>query len=85
MKLPPCESKTQLIPDFPIGWYSVARGRELIDGEVRRVYAFDRELALYRTRTGKAVGVDAFCPQLGADRGFNGRVVGVGLRCPFHG
>ncbi len=85
MSLPVCESKTQLIPNFPIGWYSVGRGHELIDGEVRRVYAFDRELALYRTRSGKAVVTDAFCPHLGAHLGVNGRVVGESIRCPFHG
>ncbi len=85
MVLPVCESKTQLIPDFPIGWYSVGRGHELIDGEVKRVFAFDRELALFRTRSGKAVVTDAFCPHLGAHLGVNGRVVGESIRCPFHG
>ena len=81
----PCESKGDFQLPVPIGWYSVARGRELGVGEVQRVYAFDRELALFRTREGKAVLLDAFCPHLGAHLGVEGRVVGESIRCPFHG
>jgi len=80
-----CESRLEHTLPFPIGWFSVARGSELGRGEVRRVYAFDRELALFRTRAGKAVLLDAFCPHLGAHLGVEGRVVGESIRCPFHG
>lgn len=80
-----CESRTQVTPFFPIGWYSIERGRNLLDGEVKAVTVFDRELALYRSRSGKAMVTDAFCPHLGAHLGVNGRVVGEDLRCPFHG
>lgn len=80
-----CESKTNTTPEFPMGWYSVARSQELLVGEVKRVHAFDREFALYRTRSGKAVLQDAFCPHLGAHLGVEGRVIGESLRCPFHG
>ncbi len=85
MSIPPCESKKPMVLDVPIGWYSVARGHELAAGEVKRVFAFDRELALFRTRNGQAAVVDAFCPHLGAHLGVEGRVVGESLRCPFHG
>lgn len=85
MSLPACESKTQITPFFPIGWYSIARGSELRDGEVKAVTVFDRELALYRSRSGLAVVTDAFCPHLGAHLGHEGRVVGESIRCPFHG
>lgn len=80
-----CESKTNSTPDFPMGWYSVARSHELLVGEVKRVQAFDRELVLYRTRSGAAVLQDAFCPHLGAHLGVEGRVIGESIRCPFHG
>lgn len=80
-----CESRTNTTPDFPMGWYSVARSHELLVGEVKRVQAFDRELALYRSRSGVPVLQDAFCPHLGAHLGVEGRVVGESLRCPFHG
>jgi len=68
-----------------MGWYSVARSHELAIGEVKPVKAFDRELVLYRTRSGEAVVQDAFCPHLGAHLGHKGRVVGESIRCPFHG
>lgn len=85
MSLGVCESKIQVGPSFPIGWYSVARSRDLVNGEVMPISVFDRELALYRTRSGKAVITDAFCPHLGAHLGVEGRVVGENIRCPFHG
>ena len=80
-----CESKTNTTPDFPMGWYSVSRSQELLVGEVKAVQAFDRELVLYRTRSGKPALQDAFCPHLGAHLGVEGRVVGESLQCPFHG
>ncbi len=80
-----CEGKTNTTPDFPMGWFSVERSHELAVGEVKAVKAFDRELVLYRTRAGRAVLQDAFCPHLGAHLGQGGRVVGESIRCPFHG
>jgi phenylpropionate dioxygenase-like ring-hydroxylating dioxygenase large terminal subunit len=80
-----CESKTNTTPEFPMGWFSVARSRELLVGEVKQVEAFDRELVLYRTRSGVPALQDAFCPHLGAHLGVKGRVVGESIRCPFHG
>ena len=81
----PCEAKTNTTPDFPMGWFSVARANELSIGGVKRVVAFDRELALYRTESGVPVVQDAFCPHLGAHLGVDGRVVGERIQCPFHG
>jgi phenylpropionate dioxygenase-like ring-hydroxylating dioxygenase large terminal subunit len=80
-----CESKDQAPLPFPMGWYSVERGHNLLKGQVKPIYAFDRELVLYRTREGQAVVLDAFCPHLGAHLGYGGRVIGEDLRCPFHG
>lgn len=85
MSLEPCESTTDVGLELCIGWFSVARTDELKIGTVQRVKAFDRELALYRTRSGVAVVQDAFCPHLGAHLGVEGRVVGESIRCPFHG
>ncbi len=80
-----CESKDQAPLPFPMGWYSVERAHNLLKGQVKAIYAFDRELVLYRTREGQAVVLDAFCPHLGAHLGHGGRVIGEDLRCPFHG
>jgi phenylpropionate dioxygenase-like ring-hydroxylating dioxygenase large terminal subunit len=80
-----CESRTNTTPEFPMGWFSVSRSQELLVGEVQQVQAFDRELVLYRTRSGEAVLQDAYCPHLGANLGVDGRVVGESIRCPFHG
>lgn len=80
-----CESQTNSTPEFPMGWYSVERSHLLAIGEVKPVQAFDRELVLYRTRSGKVALQDAFCPHLGAHLGHEGRVVGETVRCPFHG
>jgi phenylpropionate dioxygenase-like ring-hydroxylating dioxygenase large terminal subunit len=68
-----------------MGWYSVVRSHELGVGDVQVVQAFDREMVVYRTRSGKAALHDAFCPHLGAHMGHEGRVVGESIRCPFHG
>ena len=80
-----CESKTNATPEFPMGWFSVSRSSELQVGEVKQVQAFDRELVLYRTRSGAPVLQDAYCPHLGANLAVGGRVVGESIRCPFHG
>jgi phenylpropionate dioxygenase-like ring-hydroxylating dioxygenase large terminal subunit len=80
-----CESKTNTTPEFPMGWFSVARSQELLVGEVTSVHALDRDFVLYRTRSGEAVLQDAYCPHLGANLRVEGRVVGESIRCPFHG
>ena len=55
----PCQSQINSTPEFPMGWYSVSRSHELAVGEVKQVQAFDREMALYRTRSGVPVLQDA--------------------------
>jgi phenylpropionate dioxygenase-like ring-hydroxylating dioxygenase large terminal subunit len=70
---------------LPNGWFAVAFSRELLPGEVKRVRYFDRELVLFRTRSGEPKLLDAYCAHLGAHLGEGGRVVGERIRCPFHG
>ena len=70
---------------IPNGWFAVAFSRELVDGEVKRVRYFDEELVLFRTRSGRAAVLDAYCPHLGAHLAEGGRVIGESMRCPFHG
>jgi len=70
---------------LPNGWFAVAFARELREGEVRPLHYFGEDLVLFRTRSGHARVLDAFCPHLGAHLGHGGRVMGETLRCPFHG
>ena len=70
---------------IPNGWFAVAFSKELVDGEVKRVRYFGEELVLFRTRSGRAAVLDAYCPHLGAHLAEGGRVVGESVRCPFHG
>ena len=70
---------------LPNGWFAVAWSKELGEGDVKPVQYFGEELVLFRTRTGQARVVDAFCPHLGAHLGHGGRVIGETIRCPFHG
>ncbi|GAA3978890.1 Rieske 2Fe-2S domain-containing protein [Actinomadura viridis] len=71
---------------FPVpnGWFAVARSDELAAGEVRPAHYFGRDLALFRTASGDARVVDAYCPHLGANLAHGGRVTGELLECPFH-
>ncbi|MCA9503597.1 MAG: Rieske 2Fe-2S domain-containing protein [Myxococcales bacterium] len=70
---------------IPSGWFPVVAGADLDAGAARRLQAFDRELVLFRTESGEAAVLDAYCPHLGAHLGVGGKVEGEALRCPFHG
>ena len=70
---------------IPNGWFAVAWSRELHAGDVRPIHYFGQDMVLFRTRSGQARVLDAFCPHLGAHLGYGGRVMGETVRCPFHG
>jgi nitrite reductase/ring-hydroxylating ferredoxin subunit len=72
-------------PPFPFGWFAVALSRELSAGGVLTRRFMDREIVLFRTGSGTACAIEAYCPHLGAHFGHGGKVVGEELRCPFHG
>lgn len=72
---------------FPIpnGWFAVARSAELAPGAVEALHYFGRDLTIYRTESGEARVVDAYCAHLGAHLAVGGTVKGDCLACPFHG
>jgi nitrite reductase/ring-hydroxylating ferredoxin subunit len=72
---------------FPVpdGWFVVAESAELAPGDVKALYCFGRDLALYRTADGQPRVMDAHCRHLGAHLAVGGKVEGSCLRCPFHG
>ena len=69
---------------MPNGWFAVAFSSDLKVGDVKPIQYFAEEMVLFRTRSGQAKVLDAFCPHLGAHVGYGGRVMGETLRCPFH-
>jgi nitrite reductase/ring-hydroxylating ferredoxin subunit len=70
---------------FPFGWFAVAFSRELRPGGVLTRRFMGREIVVFRTRSGIARAIEAYCPHLGAHLGHGGKVAGEELRCPFHG
>lgn len=70
---------------IPFGWFGVALSNDLKSGEVKPLYYFGRDLALFRTDSGEARVIDAICPHLGAHIGHGGSVQGESVACPFHG
>ncbi|HSB97824.1 MAG TPA: Rieske 2Fe-2S domain-containing protein [Spongiibacteraceae bacterium] len=68
---------------IPFGWYFVGYSDELKSGEIRSVHYFGEDLVLFRTESGAAGLLEAYCPHLGAHLG-DGRIDGESLRCPFH-
>ena len=69
---------------IPFGWFPVAYSSELEVGEVKPSFLFDEHQVLFRTESGEAKLLEAFCPHLGAHLGHGGKVVGEHVACPFH-
>ena len=78
---------------IPFGWFAVSYSDELAVGTSRALHYFGRELVIFRTESGRACVLDAYCPHLGAhlghgiheETGGGGRVEGESIVCPFHG
>ncbi len=77
---------------MPFGWFHVAYSDELQIGESKPIRYFGKELVLFRSETGNAVVLDAYCPHMGAHLGYGinqeaghgGRIDGDTIVCPFH-
>lgn len=69
---------------IPFGWYAVCYSKDLAAKDVKPVHFFDQDLVLYRTESGQAQLMEAYCPHLGAHLGHGGEVKGESLACPFH-
>lgn len=64
-------------------WYPVAMSSELGPNEVLGRELFDGRVVIFRTSSGEASVVSAYCRHMGADLS-DGKVVDDCLRCPFH-
>ncbi len=77
---------------IPFGWYGVSYSDELKVGESRAIKYFGKEMVLFRTESGEATVLDAYCPHMGAHLGYGinnehgtgGRIQGESIVCPFH-
>lgn len=69
---------------IPFGWYAIEYSDQLAAGDVKPLRYFGRDLVLYRTESGEAALLDAYCPHLGAHLGHGGCVKGESISCPFH-
>lgn len=65
------------------GWYVVCRSKDLKIKKTLSVRICGHQLTLFRTESGKAAAVDAFCPHMGMDLS-KGHVVGENIKCLFH-
>jgi nitrite reductase/ring-hydroxylating ferredoxin subunit len=82
---PPLDRYPQL-PPFPRGWFCVGFGHELARGAVISRRLAGEEIVVFRTQSGRAVALGAWCPHMGAHFGRTGAAVeGESLRCAFHG
>ena len=78
---------------MPSGWFHVLYSDELAVGQAKPLEYFSQELVAFRTESGQAKVVDAYCPHMGAHLGYGIRdqaghgsaVVGESIVCPFHG
>ena len=76
-----------------MGWFQVLYSHELEVGDAIPVEYFGQELVVFRTESGEAKVVDAFCPHMGAHLGYGireqtgkgPRIVCDSIECPFHG
>jgi nitrite reductase/ring-hydroxylating ferredoxin subunit len=73
------------LPGFPTGWFAVGFSHELLSGGLLLRQFMGRELVVFRTQSGKAIAIDAYCPHMGAHFAHGGTVEGEIIRCPFHG
>jgi phenylpropionate dioxygenase-like ring-hydroxylating dioxygenase large terminal subunit len=81
--LPVAEIPKQPLPDWPQGWYAVARSRALRRGQVQRVTLAQQEIVVFRTASGALGALDARCPHMGAHLGL-AKVRGEHLECGLH-
>lgn len=73
------------LPGFPTGWFAVGFSHELPPGGLLSRQFMGRELVVFRTKSGQAIAMNAYCPHMGAHFAHGGTIEGGIIRCPFHG
>lgn len=77
-------SKESVLPPFPNGWFVVEISKKLKKGQILTKKFMGHDVVVFRTESGEACVMDAYCPHMGAHFGFGGNVQGECVRCPFH-
>lgn len=83
-------SKLILKPDykltpFPVGWFVIAESKDVKSGEILKRQFSGKDVVIFRTESGKAAVLDAYCPHMGAHFAHGGSIEGEDIKCPFHG
>ncbi|MEZ5004729.1 MAG: Rieske 2Fe-2S domain-containing protein [Chitinophagales bacterium] len=73
------------VPTFPTGWFVIALSNEVKKGEILSRTFSGKDVVIFRTESGKAAVLDAYCPHMGAHFAHGGSVEGEDIKCPFHG
>lgn len=84
---------TRIPMPIPLGWFQVAYSHEIETARSMPLRYFGQDLVLFRTESGEARVLDAYCPHMGAHLGYGIRtqagggseVRGDSIVCPFHG
>ncbi|MDG1330860.1 MAG: Rieske 2Fe-2S domain-containing protein [Crocinitomicaceae bacterium] len=75
----------QVLPPFPNGWFTIELSGNLKKGQLLAREFCGQEVIIFRTESGKAVVMEAYCPHMGAHFAHGGKVEGEDVMCPFHG
>tara|TARA_B100001989_G_C24551399_1_gene475202 strand:- start:2527 stop:3525 length:999 start_codon:yes stop_codon:yes gene_type:complete len=70
---------------MPNGWFCITRCGEIKKGEVKGIKFCEKQVAVFRTESGKISVLDAYCAFNGIDLSKNGSVEGETLKCPKSG
>jgi phenylpropionate dioxygenase-like ring-hydroxylating dioxygenase large terminal subunit len=76
-------SPKKLFP-YPSGWYVLLKSDELSKRQIITKRFAGSDVVAFRTESGIACVVNAYCPHMGAHFGHGGNVQGETIRCPFH-
>ncbi len=69
---------------YPNSWYVIENSTNLLPKQLINKKIAGKDLVLFRTETGEACLVDAYCPHLGGHFAHGGHVEGETIVCPFH-
>jgi 3-ketosteroid 9alpha-monooxygenase subunit A len=69
---------------FPSGWFAVGAAAEIVEGQIRTLSYFGRELIAFRNSDRRISVLSAYCVHLGAHLGVGGRLQDGCIVCPFH-